>query len=462
MRPDRRAIDGGEGVGPAVAAFVATLAVALVPAPAGAQSPDYKVASAQWNGMAGFIDLSRTLGHEVEPSDTVDYGELDASRRLVIVYPEQSLEVEELADFVIDGGRVLLADDFGASGSFLERLDIDRQTDRPGGLPHERFVRDNQSLPILRSTGVHPLLEQVTTVVGNHPAVLRHTGGPVVPYSEQGGLVFDMNLGEGKVIVFGDASLLINHMLQVGDNRALARNGLRYLCQETDRCRPTLLAGRFSQSGEYRGGSDADNALDRFAENFNESIVTLQEQIPSSPLLYYLAIMLAGGLALYLGTVFSVRPSRRYSQYIDEALEDIPAPQSEFEWNVSRFGASRRETNFALPLSILKEIFEELFLKELGYWERERGARPAVVRLARQFRNQYLEDRPPSEQAEIEREVRETLATFAKIPTRHRVFLDSDAYFSDSDLIQLYRRTKRILEIMGLEEEYERRTRTLV
>ncbi|MFB6371819.1 MAG: hypothetical protein ABEN55_01585, partial [Bradymonadaceae bacterium] len=97
-----------------------------------------------------------------------------------------------------------------------------------------------------------------------------------------------------------------------------------------------------------------------------------------------------------------------------------------------------------------------------GYWEREQGERPEVVRLARKFRNQYLQDRPPGEQAELEREVRKTLAMFAKIPTRHRVFLDSDAYFSDSDLIQLYRRTERILEIMGLEEEYERRTRTLV
>ncbi|MFB6371820.1 MAG: DUF4350 domain-containing protein, partial [Bradymonadaceae bacterium] len=344
-----------------IVTLVVLLTAALLPSLAHAQSPDYNVESAQWNGMSGFLELSRTLGHEVSPADEIDYGNLDPSRRLVIVYPNQSLNVDDLAEFVIDGGRVLLADDFGVSNGLLKRLDIERQIDRPGGLPHDEFVEGNTALPILRPTGVHPLLEQVSTVVANHPAVLQHAGGPVVPYSQTGGLVFDMNLGEGKVIVFADASLLINHMLQVADNRALARNSLRYLCRETDSCRPTLLVGRFAQTGDYRSSSDSESAVDKFAENFNEAVASIQRQIPSSPLLYYLAVILAGGLALYLGTVFSVRPSRRYSEYIDEAVEDVPAPQSEFEWNVSRFGASRRETNFALPLSILKEIFEELF-----------------------------------------------------------------------------------------------------
>ena len=442
--------------------ILALVCLALVPASARAASPDYDVESSQWNGMSGLLQYAEGLGHALEPTDTLDYGELDTDQRLIIVYPKQELAVDELAEFVIDGGRVLLADDFGESGSFLERLDIDRQTRPRGDLPHGEFVEDNGALPILSPSGVHPLLEEVSTVVANHPAVLDHAGGPVVPYEKRGGLVFDMNLGAGKVIVFGDASLLINHMLQVADNRALAQNAVRYLCEDVESCRPKLLVGRFEQTGDYASTDESDSAIDRFAENFNEAVASIQRQIPSSPLLYYLAIILAGGLGLYLATVFSVRPARRYSQYIDEALQDVPAPQSEFEWNVSRFGASRRETNFALPLSILKEIFEELFLKELDHWERKREERPAVVRLAREFRNQYLGDRPPREQDKIEREVREVLATFAKIPTRHRVFLDSDAYFSDSDLIKLYRRTMRILEIMGLEEEYERRTRTLV
>ncbi len=436
---------------------------ALMAAPVRAQSDagdDYAVDSSRWNGMSRFLDLADAVGLGVTPSEELDYGSLEPSSRLIVVYPSQALEVRELAEFVIDGGRVWLADDVGQAESFLARLDIERLGGESQELPHDRFVRGNRDLPILRPDGVHPLLTDVSTVVANHPAVLRHRGGPVVPYGEEGGLVFDMNLGDGKVIVFADASLLINHMLEVADNRRLAANALEYLCEDVDECEPTLLVEEFAQSGRYRPPGAGDS-LDEMAEAFNESIDSLQSEIPSRPLLYYLSVILAGGLILYLATIFSVRRSRRYSEYIEEAIGEVPAPQSEFEWNVSRFGASRRETNFALPLAIFKEIFEEIFLSELGYWECESGERPSVAQMAREVREQYLSGRPEQERREIEREVREVLASFARIPTRHRVFLDSDAYFSARDLIQLYRRAMRILELMDLEEEYERRTRSL-
>ncbi len=420
---------------------------------------DYAVESSQWNGMSRLLDLADATGVPVEPRETLDYGELEPSNRVVVVYPHSDLQVQDLAEFVIDGGRVLLADDFGRSESLLERLDIQRRGEG-AELPHDEFVQGNRSLPILGPEGVHPLLSEVSTVVANHPSVLSHRGGPVVPYAREGGLVFDMNLGEGKVIVFGDASLLINHMLQVADNRRLAANALQYLCEDTDPCKPGLYVERFEQTGRYRPPGAGDS-LSEMAESFNETVASLQEEVPSSPLLYYLAVILAGGLVLYLATIFSIRRARPYSEYIDDAIGEVPAPKSEFEWNVSRFGASRRETNFALPLAILKEIFEELFLSELGYWSQKPGERPSIPEMARAFREQYLDDRPEHERDELEREVRDILANFARIPTRHRVFLDSDAYFSDRDLIKLYRRAMRILKIMGLEEEYERRTRTL-
>ena len=427
-----------------------------------AQEGDYAVESSRWNGMSEFLGVGSALGIELEPTDTLDFSKLTADQTLVIVYPATELDVTELAAFIVEGGRVLLADDFGKSGGLLERLDIERSPAMSGGLPHDEFVRDNKALPVFEPTGVHPLLEGVSTVVANHPSVLRHPGGPVIAYKKRGGLVYDMNLGEGKVIVLGDSSLLINQMLEVADNQKLAQNALQYLCEGISPCSPKLLVGEIEQSGTFQSSDAPETTLAWLAEAFNESVARLQAEIPSSPLLFYLAIILSGGLALYLGTIFSVRDSRRYSEYIDEAIEDVPAPQSEFEWNVSRFGANRRETNFALPLSILKEIFEELFLKELGHWEQRPGERPSVIHLARRFRNDYLQQKPPRERDRIEREVRDVLATYAKIPTRHRVFLDSDAYFSDRDLIKLYRRTMRILELMDLEEEYERRTRTLV
>lgn len=446
----------------AAAAVVVLFAALLSSTTALGQPSDYEIESTSWNGLSKFLQTGRTIDIEFDVRDELEYGELKATDALIVVYPRNELEVDALSEFIVDGGRVLLADDFGASASFLERLDIERLGTSNGDVPHEEFARDNRSLPIFKPTGVHPLLEGVGTVVANHPVVLEHHGGPVVPYGERGGIVYDMNLGEGKVIVFGDASLLINQMLEVADNRRLVRNALEYICRDAPNCRPQLYVGEFEQSGSYGGSPESANPVQWFAERFNRAVATLQEAIPSDPLLFYLAVILTGGLALYLATVFSVRKSRRYSEYVEEALADVPVPQSEFEWNLSRFGADRRETNFALPLSILKEIFEELFLKELGYWKQEPGERPSVPELAREFREQCLGGRHPEQKDQIEREVRDLLATYARIPTRHRVFLDSDAYFSDRDLIKLYRRTMRTLELMGLKEEYERRTRTLV
>ncbi|MFW6053219.1 MAG: hypothetical protein ACOC9J_00225, partial [Persicimonas sp.] len=179
-------------------------------------------------------------------------------------------------------------------------------------------------------------------------------------------------------------------------------------------------------------------------------------------LLYYLGILLSAGLALYLAAIFRLRPSRPYSRYIAGTTSDVPEPQSEFDWNLSRFGSGGRDTNYALPLAILKEVFEELFLSDLGCWQAASDARPGVQKLGEIFARKHLTGHAPGEAERIEAEVVDLLASYARIPTRHRVFLDSDAYFSERDLINIYRRTRRILQMMGLEEEYERRTRSLV
>jgi hypothetical protein len=435
-----------------------------VPAGASAQSAppvDYDPESGAWNGLSELVALAGESEARLEVSSSLDYDALGPDDRLFIVYPEESLDVDSLASFVIDGGRVLVADDFGASGSLLDRLDIDRVTSGVQGLPQDSFARDNPALPVFSPTGVHPLLEGVGTVIANHPAVLQHTGGPVVPYSKGGGLVYDMNLGQGKVIVVADSSLFINRMLQAGDNRRFAQNALGYLCRETSKgCSIRLLVGRFSQTGTYRTEEEqSQNPLAKQISDINAWIERMQDAIPSTPLLYYLAVLLAAGMGVYLTAALSLIEPKAYSEYIDEAIEDVPGPQSEFEWNLARFEDGGRDTNYALPLSILKEIFEELFLREMDAWDRKE--RVSIPALAERFEQQYLAERPPRERKRLREEVEEVLGAFARIPTRHRVFLESDAYYSERDLIKLYGRARRILSLMGLEEEYERRTRTL-
>ena len=113
--------------------------------------------------------------------------------------------------------------------------------------------------------------------------------------------------------------------------------------------------------------------------------------------------------------------------------------------------------NYALPMAILKEIFEELFLDALGYWPSRAGERPDVKVLAKEFADQYLADRTEDERDQIRGDVFRLLATFAQLPPRPRVFLDNDTHFSEADLLEHHRRALNALKIMGLSHEYQRR-----
>ncbi|QDG54350.1 DUF4350 domain-containing protein [Persicimonas caeni] len=426
---------------------------------------DFDPASDAWTGLSRLVALAEKQGITIEVVDQIDWSEQSPDEPIIFVYPTSGLEIANAANYVVDGGRLFMADDYGASPAFLDRLDVSRVNVAMGELPHDRFVQGNRALPIFEPTGRHPLLEGVDTVVANHPAVLLNVGGPVVSYDEGGGLVYDMNLGDGKVVLFADASLVINHMLSVADNSVLVQNALDYICTGQEQCRAKLIVRDFEQYGRYtprQPDDDSPDTLSAQLDELNEAISEFMEEMPAGRLLYYLSILLAGGLALYLAAVFRLRASRPYSEYVDNTTREVPSPQSEFDWNLSRFGDGGRETNYALPLAILKEVFEELFLEDLGYWPISGENRPSVEKLGREFGRKYTQGHLPTEAQRMEQEVTDLLATYARIPTRHRVFLDSDAYFSERDLIKIYRRTRRVLEIMGLEGEYERRTRSLV
>ncbi len=426
---------------------------------------DYEPESSEWNGLQELNTLAMSEGARLEFTDTLDYRALEADKQpLILIYPQAELDVRSLSRFVLDGGRVLVADDFGSSEPLLDRLEIRRVVPSPGNLPHSQFVDQNPALPLFEPAGRHPLLDGVDRVVANHPAVVSNPGGPVVGYDAGGALVYDMNLGPGKVIVVGDASLLINQMLGVADNGRFVANAIRYLCAERDLtspCQPRVLVRDFKQQGIYDDGIfDGDQDVSSTVDQINESISDLMDALPGSELLYYLSILMAAGLALYLMTIFPLRRTRAYSAYVSDFFDAIPQPQSEFDWNLSRFGHGGRNMNYALPLSILKESFEEVFLDELGYWPSEPGNRPDVSELADMVIERHGKKLSAAEKKQRRNTIRELLGLMARIPSRNRVFLDSDAHFSEADLLKIHRLTVETLRLMGIEDEYKRRTRT--
>lgn len=423
---------------------------------------DFALEGDGWRGLSNLFKLARAEGIELYPSAKLDYSDLSLDEPLLVIAPAQELRADSLTRYVADGGRVFVADELGSSGALLSRLELVRVAPQLGGLPHNEFLRGNPALPILRPRGVHPMLEGVSVVVANHPAVLSNIGGPVVGYSDDGGLIYDMNLGRGKVIVAADSSLLINHMLFVGDNAQLIRNTLRYLCQHREGCRIRLYVGAFAQRGAWDelGGLREDLAQD--VSRWNESVRRAMEQLPAERLFYSMSLLLTVGVVIYLFTIFPVRKPRPHSDALRLAQRPHTIPQSEFDWSLARYLEGSAGMNYAQPVAILKEVFEELFLTELGLWAGDEAQRKPVsdVRLlAERFAERYMREASPAQVKQRTQELVELWTTLAKVPGRHRVFLDNDVYFSERDLLKIHERCMWILDQMNRREDYERRTR---
>ena len=351
---------------------------------------DYDPLSDEWHGLRDFVGAAETLGIQVEVASALDLASLDENSRLVVVYPQTPLNGQEFGQWLSDGGRMLLFDDFGTSEQLLERLEITRVVPSEGNFPHGDFADGRFAFPVFSPLGRHPLLDGVGRVVANHPAVLTNPGGAVIGYEAGGALVYDMNLGAGKAIVVADSSLVINQMLESADNLIFARNALVYVCGGAPGCVITLLTGEFEISGTYRGEPSLG------AKDVGDTIGTLNEAIEEAmrsilgELLFYMSVLLVLGIGAYLLTILPMRPTRAYSAYVSDFFAKIPNPQSEFDWNISRFGRGARAANHALPMSILKETFEELFLKEMGYWGVKATDRPGIESIADAFTERYL------------------------------------------------------------------------
>lgn len=425
---------------------------------------DFAIDSHRWNGLSSFVELTERQGVALRDTNALDWNDVSKDDVVVVIYPQSELDVASLAGFVIDGGRVLLVDDFGASHSFLERLSVERSEPRPQDLPHRNFVDEHRGWPRFTIQGRHPLLEGVDEVVANYPAVMHNVGGAVIGYDDGGGLIYDMKLGEGRAVLVADPGIFINAMLPVAHNRQLATNIWAYLCDGVEECRGWLLIEDFTTQGAY-GEVSSQEAEDRDVrervEALNERVRTALDDLPGTELLYLLGIFLGFGTVAYLMTVFPWRRSRRLSAYIQRHRDELSPPLTEFDWNVERFANPEVRINYALPVAILKESFEELFLDQFGLWPSTPKERPPISELARRFDERYLRGQRPQRRKRRRREVERLLRRLATVPSRHRVFLESDQHFSARDMMRLHRRIERVLDWMGLKESYERRTREL-
>ncbi|MGE0402838.1 MAG: DUF4350 domain-containing protein [Kofleriaceae bacterium] len=213
---------------------------------------EYDPYSQAWNGMASFVGLAEGMGFSVSPKVSLEWGEIDSSDILFLVFPLQRVDPAKLGAFVNAGGNVVIADDFGDSREAMQALGLMRASVEQ--VRATRFYEGLTFAPIANGRGGHELAQDVGDVITNHPAVLTSVeGADTVVALEQGAIVAAGERGSGRFVAVSDPSIFINRMLQFPGNLQLTVNILNWLDRGNRRARHIiLLRGDVPMFGEPR------------------------------------------------------------------------------------------------------------------------------------------------------------------------------------------------------------------
>jgi len=327
-------------------------AAALVAAGALARGDDFDPRSTAWNGLTELVVLARDAGVDLEITTEVDLAKLRPQDGLLLVFPRRPPPRADLSAFMVEGGRLALADDFGQGGDLLRGFGIGRGP--PGEVGAAGRLRDNRNVLLARPTQDHPLAHGIRALVVNHPQVLTHADlAPIFALDDprHSAVVLAGAVGKGRLVVLGDPSALINNMLELRDNRTFARNLMRYLAYDG---RLLLVVGDARWVGRHPSLARADplasvrDALTKLADaNLPPLAVQLSTAIVALVLLVATATMLP----------------RREHFLRAIALSPVPVAAG-LAGRVRHFAA--RDRDLAAPLLAYKQGFERALVEGLG------------------------------------------------------------------------------------------------
>lgn len=302
------------------ATVVASAAVALGGGSARADETDFDPAGTEWNGLSGFLELAREGGHPIEVVRRLDAGTLTARDAILVIAPREEPRAAALTDLMRQGGRVLIADDYGAAGAILRSFRIHRG--RPRADRDVLELRGNPALLIAHPAQQHPLTIGVDALVTNHPEVLFHDElAPIFEISPGDAVVLAGAVGSGRLVVLSDPSVLINNMLELRGNERFARNLIDYV--SLDRDEPAgepgrlvlvppdgVIVGRFGEPGADEPLHELRALLDSIAHYGLDPIAL---RIAAASLAVILLVIGSGVLprrSPYGSASFAPRPSQ--------------------------------------------------------------------------------------------------------------------------------------------------------
>lgn len=342
---------------PAALFLAALCALLLHPAAASAQA-DYDPRSPAWNGTSELLRVASEADIDVRPTRSLDWDTLRPREALLVLYPTRSLGIADLSAFLEDGGKVAWFDDFGASGPFLDWFRF-RREGRVRGVPRAPELPE---LLLARPRSAHALAEGVDVLVTNIPSALSHPGlTPVFDFVPAGndppqGFLLVGQIGQGKLVVGGDPSVLVNTMMRFPGNRQFARNLLSFLA---DGRRVHLVWGDARVSGIYRGRSRARTPVREAVNTLNDSLTALSRALGTPAALRPLAMLLSLAAACVMGAVvWGRRPSERYGP---RGPVGAAAGVSE---RVALYAAGK--VNLLVPALRARNYFEQAFFRAFG------------------------------------------------------------------------------------------------
>jgi len=347
-------------------ALVIAIGVAA-PQPASAAPLDPK--GQDWEGYAQLVQMARDelgVSHVLTPT-ALDYHKLDRTDGIVLVHPENTLDVDELSAFMRAGGRVILLDDYGTGDALLARFGIRRVP-----LPQRplAMLRGNPALAIAEGASAHATVRDVGRVVTNHATGLEHKGlSPVLVVRGDGEPDVLVGVagavGQGRLMAIGDSSVLMNSMMRYPGNHSLAVSTIRYAIEDDvwgkRGGKLYVLANDFGQTGSYHGGGADQSQLDDARRAFEEAVETLRHG-GMPPLAAYL-LALAVGLGVIVWT--SVRAGRTHRSATPRFMRPVPGvAQGGVAGHAAVLAAPG--TRRALALLEMKSALEEDLTMRLG------------------------------------------------------------------------------------------------
>ncbi|NUP13660.1 MAG: DUF4350 domain-containing protein [Polyangiaceae bacterium] len=350
-----------------VASSAVGLGAAL--APRSASAAVFDISDSEWEGLSEFYQIAKTeLGPDrVKPVATLDWSELRPEDGIVFIHPTEPIDSTEASEFMKQGGRLAVVDDFGRGDELLKRFRIERI--RMPGRP-VTALRQDPELPIAEpwleiSRGQigapHPVVSSVKRLVLNHPMALVHPDlSPVLKVrlaKSEGDAIVAVagQVEKGRLFAMSDPSALINSMLRYPGNRAFAVGLVKYLANDADRQngRLYIVTNAYKQEGSVGGDRTMLQEVEGALRSLGDSLADVRKTgFPS----WLLAILAAGGIAL-LAVWVGRTSGRPYRSPLPRYARSTPL--------VARGGVAGRFAMLAAPSSpkglVLLELKSALF-----------------------------------------------------------------------------------------------------